>query len=58
VFNIVIIGGGRGGLAMLNLFHSVPEVSIVGMVDVSADAPGMVRAKSLGIPYIPIFRRL
>ena len=47
--NIVIIGGGNGGVSMIKVFHSLPEVNIVGVVDVRSDAPGIVLATNMGV---------
>lgn len=49
MLNIVIIGGGSGGVSMINVFNALPEVNIVGVADVRLDAPGIVLAKKLGI---------
>ncbi|EGW36884.1 methyl-accepting chemotaxis protein [Desulfosporosinus sp. OT] len=47
--NIVIIGGGIGGVSMIKAFHALQEVNIVGVVDVRTDAPGIVLARNIGI---------
>lgn len=47
--NIVIIGGGAGGVSMVKVFNALPEVNILGVVDVRSDAPGIVLANNLGI---------
>lgn len=47
---ILIVGGGRGGSAMLELMLDEEMVSVVGIVDVLPDAPGMDLARSRGIP--------
>jgi len=47
---ILIIGGGRGGSAMLELMLDEEMVSVAGIVDVLPDAPGMNLARSRGIP--------
>lgn len=49
--NLAIIGGGRGALAVLNAFSKLPTVNIVGITDLNADAPAVVRARALDIPY-------
>ena len=48
--NTLLVGGGRGGLAMINMFCVVPEVNIIGVVEINTDAPGAQKAKSMGIP--------
>jgi two-component system NtrC family sensor kinase len=46
---ILILGGGKGGQALLELFASAPAVDVVGVADVNAEAPGMLLARNLGI---------
>ena len=53
-----IVGGGRGGLAMLRLLSSLSEVSVVGIADVNSDAPGLVAARELGIQTFLDFTQL
>lgn len=48
--NMVVIGGGQAALVMMEYFLQDEEVKIVGVVDVNAHAPGVVRARELGIP--------
>lgn len=47
---VLIIGAGRGGSALLEMFTADNLVRVVGIVDTSADAPGIRMAKELGIP--------
>jgi NADH/NAD ratio-sensing transcriptional regulator Rex len=47
---IVIIGAGKGGTALLELFIRLPHVEIVGIADMNPGAPGLHRAEELGIP--------
>jgi acetaldehyde dehydrogenase (acetylating) len=47
---VLLVGAGRGGLALLNLFSRQKQVTVIGVVDISADAPGLRLAKQLGIP--------
>jgi len=49
MINIVIVGGGSGGVSMIKAFNALKEVNIVGVVDVRIDAPGIVLAKNIGI---------
>ena len=49
MINIIIIGGGAGGVSMVKVFNALPEVNILGVVDVRSDAPGIVLANNLGI---------
>lgn len=50
MYNLLIIGGGNGGVAMLNLFMGVKDINIAGLVDIRQDAPAVVLAKGKGIP--------
>ena len=47
--NILIIGAGKGGKALLQLLSKSQTVNIVGVVDVDSNAPGIKLAKELGI---------
>lgn len=47
---IIIVGAGKGGLALLELFHSDPTIEIIGVVDRDIKAPGMHKAQELGLP--------
>jgi methyl-accepting chemotaxis protein len=53
--NVGIIGGGRGGLACLNLLLTMPSVRIQWVSDVRDDAPALVRARELGIQTLRDF---
>jgi two-component system, NtrC family, response regulator HydG len=55
---VAIIGAGRGGTALIELLHKDPLVTIVGVADIQADAPGMDLARRLNIPTTPDFRTL
>jgi diguanylate cyclase (GGDEF)-like protein len=46
----LVIGAGRGGTAMLELFIEDPLIKIVGIIDANPQAPAMAIAKKLGIP--------
>ena len=48
--NILIIGGGRGGNALLQLLINEYDVNIVGLVDINVDSPGIQTAKKHNIP--------
>lgn len=48
--NIVIIGAGKGGTALIELFKDSEAVNILGVVDVNTDAPGIRLAREIGIP--------
>lgn len=49
VQRILVIGAGRGGTAMLELFAEDAQIEIVGIFDANPDAPALVTAKMLGI---------
>lgn len=46
---ILVIGGGRGGTAMLNLFLDDSLVQIVGIIDANPQAPAMAIATKHGV---------
>ena len=46
---ILVIGAGRGGTAMLELFIEDPLIKIVGIVDANAQAPALAIANKLGV---------
>jgi len=46
---VLILGGGRGGLAFIELFQAEHIFSIVGVADPNPDAPAMLLAKTLHI---------
>jgi len=49
-YPVLIIGAGRGGSALLEMFIEDNLVNVIGIADTSPDAPGMQLAKRLGIP--------
>ena len=46
---ILVVGAGRGGMAMLELFAEDAQIEIVGIFDANTDAPALLTAKKLGI---------
>ena len=48
--NILIIGAGKGGKLLIEMFYNSATVNILGVVDTKKDAPGIQLARSLGIP--------
>lgn len=44
-----IIGGGKGGAAILKTLSRMPEITVVGIVDIKENAVGVQLAKELGI---------
>ncbi len=55
---IILIGAGKGGKALLELFHEDPTVRIVGVADVNERAGGLVLARDLGLPVTTNYRSL
>ena len=47
--NLIIVGAGRGGTALLEIFHNDPTNQILGVVDINPDAKGILLAKEMGI---------
>jgi len=50
---ILVIGAGRGGTAMLELFLADPIIKIVGIIDANPKAPALAIAEERGIPSFP-----
>ncbi len=46
---VAIVGAGKGGVALLELLHQIPDVDIVGITDKDPEAPGLRRARDLSI---------
>jgi len=46
---ILVIGAGKGGMAMLELFAEDAQIEIVGIFDANPEAPALLIAKTLGI---------
>jgi len=53
--NIGIIGGGRGGLAVMELLLTIPGMNVIWVSDLQTDAPAMFKARKLGIETITDF---
>ena len=49
---VAIIGAGRGGTALMEIFAQDPLVQIVGIAEVNANAPGVKLARRLTIPVM------
>ena len=47
---VVIVGAGKGGRALLEMFTGDPTVTILGVADVNPWAPGLELARRLNIP--------
>ncbi len=56
--NVAIIGAGRGGTALMEIFANDPLVQIVGVAEVDPQAPGLSLAKRLRIPVTRDYRKL
>ena len=50
MLNIVIVGGGQGGTALIEHLHNVTNTKVVGVADLRKNAPGISLAKRLKIP--------
>ena len=55
---VVIIGGGKGGRALLEMFMGDPTVTLLGVADINPWAPGMELARRLNIPITTDYRDL
>src|SRR5437870_10794137 len=55
---VVIIGAGKGGRALLEMFLGDPTVTILGVADVNPWAPGLELARRLNIPVATDLRGL
>jgi two-component system sensor histidine kinase DegS len=53
---VILIGAGKGGKALIELFHGDSPVGIVGVADIGEHAPGLVLAKELGLPVSARYR--
>ena len=47
---VLIVGGGKGGTALIDLLHDSEAIEIAGVVDVNQDAPGIKSAQYFGVP--------
>lgn len=47
--NILLVGGGRGGVGIIEMCSKMPDVKIIGVVDVKSDALAIQMAKKMGI---------
>jgi len=58
VTKVVIVGAGKGGLALLEMFAGDRTVSILGVADLNPWAPGIEFARRLNVPVTTDFREL
>lgn len=56
--NVAIIGAGRGGTALMEIFANDPLVQIVGVAEIDPQAPGLTLAKRLRIPVTRDYQQL
>ena len=56
--HVAIIGAGRGGTALMEIFANDPLVRIIGVAEVNPQAPGLALARRLKIPVTRDYRRL
>jgi len=56
--HVAIIGAGRGGRSLIEIFHPDPLVKIIGVADRRLRAPGILLAKRLSIPTTRDYQRL
>jgi diguanylate cyclase (GGDEF)-like protein len=47
---ILIVGGGAGGAVLLPILYDDKESQVIGIADTRDDAPGLEKARELGIP--------
>jgi diguanylate cyclase (GGDEF)-like protein len=58
MLNIVIIGAGRGGTALIEQLHNAPNTRIVGVADLKSTAAGIRLARRYQIPVTTDYREL
>lgn len=56
--HVAIIGAGRGGTALLEIFATDPLVEIVGIAEVNPKAPGLALARRLNVPVTGDYHKL
>ena len=56
--HVAIIGAGRGGTALMEIFANDPLVQIVGIAEIDSKAPGLTLANRLHIPVTDDYRQL
>ncbi|MBI4607881.1 MAG: response regulator [Candidatus Rokubacteria bacterium] len=49
---VAVVGAGRGGKALIQLLAQNPEVEIVAVADVNAEAPGLLLARERSLPTV------
>lgn len=52
----MIVGAGKGGTELLKILHETEIFTVVAVIDVSDEAPGIMLARQLGIPVFSDWR--
>jgi len=55
MYTVGIVGGGNGGLSILNMIDGMDAVSLKWVADLDEHAPAIIRAKELGVKTIKDF---
>lgn len=55
---VVIIGAGKGGTSILKVLLALDNIKILGLAEISPQAPGLKIAREKGIPIIKDFAQL
>ena len=55
--NLVIVGGGAGGTVLIPILREYKEIKIVGVADISREAPALKMARKLGIKTSTSYKR-
>ncbi len=58
IANVAIIGAGRGGTSLVEIFQNDPLVKIIGVAEINSNAPGVKLARRLKIPVTRDYRKL
>src|SRR6185503_9401956 len=58
VTNVVIVGAGKGGRALLEMLVGDGTVTLLGIADLNAWAPGIEFARRVNVPISTDFREL
>ena len=53
--NVLIFGAGEKGLAILEILQKVKDFNIIAIIDKDKNAPGILAAQKLGIPFLHTF---
>ncbi|MFH1878216.1 MAG: PAS domain S-box protein [Candidatus Omnitrophota bacterium] len=50
--NVLIVGGGKGGEALIKMFKNSRKINITAVIDKNPEAPGVKFAREIGIPVL------